>query len=1143
MEQFDQLLTCCICLDRYKNPKLLPCQHSYCMEPCMEGLVDYVKRQIKCPECRAEHRIPYNGIQGFPSNITMQKFLELHTEITGELPDPNADAIMQRCAVCSEKAYLNPCAHCDKKCCIDCKDAHCDILKREITRINNQIKRGVHRLEEILEQVGRNQSSLENNANIVMRDIDEIQRRLTTALKERTDYLKATVENYLVSEMRDLKTLKSHLELELINITSNSDLMEKHLNDESTKWDDNELMDCKDIFIKMMDFIRNYDAGSDEYNRRIRFSSHDSVNDIAKKIIDIGDLKLHESSIGRPSNGYGRSDNDEYDPPIRGLSRSKSDHRLVAEFRRREEDNRSPPLRRRFGEARYSREDNKSRTNFSRYDEDEDTTLNSSGSSRFRSRFLRTDDEDDFSGSVTNRKSSYLDEDEGTSNKSKTFRCKVVETEDASRGPLSGCIRLADSTRIIHRLKEMELELKKTELKKHELKEHNSSPSQSVVSKLKSRRSPLVPKCSNIDEDEIDRIKKENKALEKNDSIEIKSDSSNILKNIHSNSNDRQISSNHTRSLAHSSSSDDDYQFDNEGGEKENTDKEINGTANSPIEDEDDDEYEYYDEEEDEVDEFPTTLGSNDIIPTIEKNIEQNGGSSLISSINLKDTSSKEPSITKECPFTIEKNNNYVSSEEINMPSNYECKSFDTEHHNVSIKRRVRRDSDSFVNRYLAKSKNVTESVPEQNTIYIDKNDENATQRISGDSQYPSGRSRYAALRDRKNKISRSKSSVLLTQQGIDDLSHEDLDHTFPMTPFTTRYGCELAKSKSSHNVKNNIEPHNKSISDHSKIEETNLSSWAKYLKTKYNGRKKGEDSSQSSSISNIIEIGARGQYLQKQEALLTFGSRGSQNGYFTWPRGIAVGPDNTIVVADSSNHRVQVFNEFGNHKFSFGGYGNDVGEFDCLAGVAVNRIGQYIIADRYNHRIQLFDPSGHFLRSFGSQGSSDGKFSYPWGLTTDALGFIYVCDKENHRVQVFQSDGSYVGKFGTVGTKPGQLEHPHYIAVSNTNRVIVSDSNNHRIQIFDINGKVLTTFGSEGTGDAQFKFPRGVSVDEQGYIFVADSGNNRIQIFNPDGTFLRSFGRWGQNEGEFKGLEGIAVNSGGKILIADRENHRVQIF
>ena len=49
----------------------------------MEGLVDYVKRQVKCPECRAEHRVPYNGIQGFPTNITLTKFLELHTEITG----------------------------------------------------------------------------------------------------------------------------------------------------------------------------------------------------------------------------------------------------------------------------------------------------------------------------------------------------------------------------------------------------------------------------------------------------------------------------------------------------------------------------------------------------------------------------------------------------------------------------------------------------------------------------------------------------------------------------------------------------------------------------------------------------------------------------------------------------------------------------------------------------------------------------------------------------------------------------------------------------------------------------------------------------------------------------------------------------
>lgn len=216
-----------------------------------------------------------------------------------------------------------------------------------------------------------------------------------------------------------------------------------------------------------------------------------------------------------------------------------------------------------------------------------------------------------------------------------------------------------------------------------------------------------------------------------------------------------------------------------------------------------------------------------------------------------------------------------------------------------------------------------------------------------------------------------------------------------------------------------------------------------------------------------------RAQYLQKRRQLFQLGGRGSEPGCFTWPRGIAVGPDNSIVVADSSNHRVQVFDVNGIFVKEFGQYGAGEAEFDCLAGVAVNRIGQYIIADRYNHRIQVLDPAGRFLRAFGSQGTADGKFNYPWGVTTDALGFIYVCDKENHRVQVFQSDGSFVGKFGTFGKAEGQLEHPHYIAVSNTNRVIVSDSNNHRIQIFDVNGRVLSTFGMEGSEEGQFKFPR----------------------------------------------------------------------
>ena len=108
--QLEQLLTCPICLDRFRNPKLLPCQHTFCGEPCMEGLVDYARRQIKCPECRAEHRLPYQGVQTFPNNVTLTRFLDLHRNVTGEEPEP-VPSMMERCGICSEKSMVERCAH------------------------------------------------------------------------------------------------------------------------------------------------------------------------------------------------------------------------------------------------------------------------------------------------------------------------------------------------------------------------------------------------------------------------------------------------------------------------------------------------------------------------------------------------------------------------------------------------------------------------------------------------------------------------------------------------------------------------------------------------------------------------------------------------------------------------------------------------------------------------------------------------------------------------------------------------------------------------------------------------------------------------------------------------------------------------
>ncbi|KRJ99951.1 uncharacterized protein Dyak_GE12016, isoform E [Drosophila yakuba] len=462
MEQFEQLLTCCVCLDRYRIPKLLPCQHSFCMEPCMEGLVDYVRRQVKCPECRAEHRIPYNGVQAFPTNVTLQRFLELHIEITGELPDPTSGQIMERCGVCSEKAYLSHCAHCEKKICEDCKSAHMDILRREITRFNSQIRRSLHRLQDSLAIIEKNTMSLQTNAISVTEEIDEIYQRITKAIKDRSDQLKGEIDRYLAVELRNLTTLKENLDLEITNITSNCDTVDKYMN-ETVEWDDCELMDTKEIFLKTVEFLRHFEYENNDYSRRVRFLVSIDPNQLVMNLATFGDLNIAPHST--PSGGSVSSSH--LAPPSAlqpGLMRSKSDHRLATQFRQQEERsgyNDEPVLGgRKFGERpqRSATQANNDRYGRSGGDYDYENDYDNDGSSgragkssRFRSRFVRSHQNDD---------SDSEQQQQQRQQELKERKDRVLDSEDVSRGQLSGIIRLSDCSRVVQRLADIGKEKK-----------------------------------------------------------------------------------------------------------------------------------------------------------------------------------------------------------------------------------------------------------------------------------------------------------------------------------------------------------------------------------------------------------------------------------------------------------------------------------------------------------------------------------------------------------------------------------------------------------------------------------------------------------------------------------------------------------
>ena len=116
---------------------------------------------------------------------------------------------------------------------------------------------------------------------------------------------------------------------------------------------------------------------------------------------------------------------------------------------------------------------------------------------------------------------------------------------------------------------------------------------------------------------------------------------------------------------------------------------------------------------------------------------------------------------------------------------------------------------------------------------------------------------------------------------------------------------------------------------------------------------------------------------------MFQFGSKGSGDGQFNQPTGIGVNNDHQIIVSESYNHRVQVFDERGMFKFKFGGRGFNDGQFNHPSGVAIDdqHEDRIIVADSGNDRIQVFSSRGAFLFKFGSNGKGKGQFNYPIGV------------------------------------------------------------------------------------------------------------------------------------------------------------------
>lgn len=72
----EDLVICAICLERLSSPKMLSCQHTFCLSCLLSQLGD--RDYIKCPTCSREQKLSNKSdINNLPSNLYMDSLLQL----------------------------------------------------------------------------------------------------------------------------------------------------------------------------------------------------------------------------------------------------------------------------------------------------------------------------------------------------------------------------------------------------------------------------------------------------------------------------------------------------------------------------------------------------------------------------------------------------------------------------------------------------------------------------------------------------------------------------------------------------------------------------------------------------------------------------------------------------------------------------------------------------------------------------------------------------------------------------------------------------------------------------------------------------------------------------------------------------------
>ncbi|CAF1234337.1 unnamed protein product [Rotaria sp. Silwood1] len=232
----------------------------------------------------------------------------------------------------------------------------------------------------------------------------------------------------------------------------------------------------------------------------------------------------------------------------------------------------------------------------------------------------------------------------------------------------------------------------------------------------------------------------------------------------------------------------------------------------------------------------------------------------------------------------------------------------------------------------------------------------------------------------------------------------------------------------------------------------------------------------------------------------------GSATNQLWGPHGLFVDDDQTIVIADTYNHRIVQWRAGEtNGQVVAGGHGkgNRLDQLNEPTDVMIDKeTDSLIICDRENRRVVRWS-----RRSGTAHGEVLIHHVKCWGLAMDDQRYLYISDYEKDEVRRYEKgdrNGIVVAGGNGIGSGLNQLNGPTYLFVDKQQSVYVSDRSNDRVMKWEkgaTEGIVVAGHQGQGSGLTQLSYPNGIFVNAWGTVCVADTWNNRVMGWSQAAT------------------------------------------